>query len=62
MLNLVFMFPLIGMILLIITSRDKTEKLKKIALEWSLFTLTATILLWASFDGEGQFQIIKKIN
>lgn len=62
MLNLVFMFPLIGIFLLIITSRDKTEKLKKIALEWSLFTLTATILLWASFDREGQIQIIKKIN
>ena len=45
MLNLVFMFPFIGIVLLIITSRDKTEKLKKIALEWSLFTLTAAILL-----------------
>ena len=50
------------MVLLIITSRDKIEKLKKIALEWSLFTLTAAILLWASFDGEGQIQTIKKIN
>lgn len=29
---------------------------------WSLLTLTATILLWASFDGEGQFQAIKKFD
>lgn len=62
MLNLVFIFPFVGIVLLIVTSRNKTEKLKKIALEWSLFTLTATILLWASFDGEGQIQIIKKTN
>ena len=62
MLNLIFIFPIIGMIFLIFTSRDNIEKLKKIALEWSLFTLTATILLWASFDGEAQFQIIKKVN
>lgn len=30
------------------------------ALQGSLLTLTATILLWASFDGEGLFQEIKK--
>nr|YP_004935624.1 NADH dehydrogenase subunit 4 [Eunapius subterraneus]ACY35556.1 NADH dehydrogenase subunit 4 [Eunapius subterraneus] len=60
MLELVFILPLIGIIYLIILPRDNTVKLKKAALEWSLFTLTATILLWASFDGGGQFQAIKK--
>ena len=37
------------------------HRLKKFALEWSLLTLTATLFLWASFDGEGQFQAIKKL-
>ena len=41
--------------------RDNSVRLKKPALEWSLFTLAATILLWASFDGDGQYQAIKKI-
>ncbi len=36
------------------------SRLKKIGLEWSLFTLTATIILWGSLDGEGQFKVIKE--
>nr|YP_001648495.1 NADH dehydrogenase subunit 4 [Topsentia ophiraphidites]ABW83857.1 NADH dehydrogenase subunit 4 [Topsentia ophiraphidites] len=58
MLELVFILPLIGILNLLIIPRDNIIKLKKTALEWSLFTLTATILLWASFDGSGQFQAI----
>ena len=61
MLELVFIFPLIGGLRLLIIPRENIVKLKKTALEWSLFTLTVTILLWASFDGEGQFQAIKII-
>nr|ATI10790.1 NADH dehydrogenase subunit 4 [Plenaster craigi] len=60
LIGLVFVLPFIGIIYLLIIPRDNIEKLKKIALEWSLFTLTATILLWASFDREGPFQAIKK--
>ena len=58
MLELVFILPIMGILNLLIIPRDNIIKLKKIALEWSLFTLTATILLWASLDGEGQFQAI----
>ena len=60
MLELVFIFLLIGIIHLLVIPRDNILRVKKTALEWSLLTLTATILLWASFDGEGQFQTIKK--
>lgn len=61
MLELVFMIPLFGGIALILTPRDNSGRLKKVALEWSLLTLTATILLGASFDGDGLFQVIRKI-
>ena len=61
MLELVFMIPLFGGIGLILIPRDNSIRLKKAALEWSLLTLTATILLGASFDGDGQFQAIRKI-
>ena len=61
MLELVFIFLLIGIIHLLVIPRDNILRVKKTALEWSLLTLTATILLWASFDGEGQFQTIKKM-
>lgn len=58
MLELVILFPVMGILNILI--RGDEEKLKQIALEWSLLTLIATIILWASFDGEGQFQVIKK--
>ena len=45
MLELVFILPLMGILNLLIIRRDNLIKLKKTALEWSLFTLTATILL-----------------
>ena len=60
MLELVVLFPLMGIFNILIIIRENDIRLKKIALEWSLLTLTATILLWVSFDGEGQFQAIKK--
>ena len=62
MLELIFILPLIGSFFLLIASRDNIERLWKIGLEWSLLTLTVTILLWASLDGEGQFQAIKKFD
>ena len=43
----------------LLRSTTTTYYVKKIGLEWSLLTLTATLFLWASFDGEGQFQAIK---
>lgn len=61
MLELVFIIPLFGGMVLILTPRSNSVRLKKAALEWSLLTLTATILLGASFDGDGQFQAIKII-
>lgn len=61
MLDLVFILPLAGIIYLIIIPRDNSVRLKKTALEWSLLTLMATILLWGSFDGEGQFQAAIKL-
>lgn len=59
MLELIILFPVMGIFNILIIIRENKIRLKKIALEWSLLTLTATILLWASFDGEGQFQAIK---
>nr|QRG31968.1 NADH dehydrogenase subunit 4 [Pseudosuberites sp. CY-2021] len=60
MLELVFITPLIGIFVILITPRDNIARLWKRALEWSLLTLTMTILLWASFDGEGQLQGMMK--
>lgn len=60
MLGLVFLFLGLGGIHLILIPRDNYVALKKVALDWSLITLAATILLWASFGGDGQFQAIFK--
>ena len=60
MLELIFIFPLIGIIFILKTPRDNIVRLWKTALEWSLLTLTMTILLLASFDGAGQFQMITR--
>ena len=60
MLGLVFLFLGLGGIHLILIPRDNYVTLKKVALDWSLITLAATILLWASFGGDGQFQAILK--
>ena len=56
-LELVILFPVMGILNILIRENDK--KLKQIALEWSLLTFMATIILWISFDGEGRFQTIK---
>lgn len=60
MLELVVLFPVMGIFNILIIIRENDIRLKKIVLEWSLLTLAATVLLWVSFDGEGQFQAIKK--
>ena len=61
MLELVILFPVIATLNILIIMRENTTRLKKICFEWSLLMLTATLFLWASFDGEGQFQAIKKL-
>lgn len=61
MLGLVFLLNFINIFLILITPRENISRLWKIALQGSLLTLTATILLWATFDGEGLFQEIKRI-
>ena len=61
MLELVILFPVMATLNILIIMRENTTRLKKIALEWSLLTLTATLFLWASFDREEQFQAIKKL-
>ena len=48
MLELVILFPVMATLNIM---RENTTRFKKIALEWSLLTLTATLFLWASFDG-----------
>ena len=45
MLVSVFVFPVVGILLLFKHPRKEVEKLRVVALEWSLLTLTATILL-----------------
>jgi len=60
MLGLVFLLNFVNIFLILITPRENISRLWKMALQGSLLTLTATILLWASFDGEGLFQEIKK--
>ena len=60
MLELIFILPLLGIIGLLIIPRGNIVLLWKTALEWSLLTLPVTILLWAFFDVEGQFQAVKK--
>ena len=61
MLELVILFPVMATLNILIIMRENTTRSQKIALELSLLTLTATLFLWASFDGEGQFQAIKKL-
>nr|YP_001633639.1 NADH dehydrogenase subunit 4 [Negombata magnifica]CAM06604.1 NADH dehydrogenase subunit 4 [Negombata magnifica] len=62
MLESIFILPLIGILALLITPRDDIMRLWKVGLEWSLLTLTGTKLLWASFDGDGQFQVVKRLD
>lgn len=49
-----------GIINVMRAPRDNDVKLKRTALEWSLATLTATLILWGAFDSEGQFQTINQ--
>jgi NADH:ubiquinone oxidoreductase subunit 4 (subunit M) len=60
LLGLIFLLLFLGIINVMIIPRDNSIKLKTVALEWSLATLTATLVLWAAFDLEGQFQTINQ--
>nr|QDH12158.1 NADH dehydrogenase subunit 4 [Halichondria sp. HK-2019] len=59
-LELVFITPLIGIFVILITPKGNIARLWKRALDWSLLTLGMTTLLWASFDGEGSLQGMMK--
>jgi NADH-quinone oxidoreductase subunit M len=61
MLEFIFFFLLLGGIHLILIPRDYNVRLKKAALSWSLIILAVTILLWVSFDGDGEFQAAMKL-
>ena len=61
MLKSVLILPLMGMVALLITPRNEIMRLWKVGLEWSVLTLTGTILLWSSFDGEGQFKVVHRL-
>ena len=61
MLELVILFPVMATLNILIIMRENTTRFKKIALEWSLLTLTATLFFMGFFYGEGQFQAIKKL-
>lgn len=58
-LELVALLPTMGVFNIFVIIRECNRKLKTIGFEWSLLTLIGTIVLWASFDGEGQFQAIE---
>nr|YP_009160772.1 NADH dehydrogenase subunit 4 [Myriopathes japonica]YP_010697714.1 NADH dehydrogenase subunit 4 [Myriopathes ulex]AGN48521.1 NADH dehydrogenase subunit 4 [Myriopathes japonica]WCF76512.1 NADH dehydrogenase subunit 4 [Myriopathes ulex] len=59
-LGLIFLLLFMGIINVTRTPRDNDVKLKRTALEWSLATLTAALILWGAFDSEGQFQTINQ--
>nr|QJQ72505.1 NADH dehydrogenase subunit 4 [Trissopathes cf. tetracrada NB-2020]WQH63107.1 NADH dehydrogenase subunit 4 [Taxipathes sp.] len=59
-LGLIFLLLFMGIINVMRAPRDNDVKLKRTALEWSLATLTATLILWGAFDSEGQFQTINQ--
>ena len=61
MLVLIFFFLFLGGVHLILITRDDNVRLKKAALSWSLIILVTTILLWVSFDGDGQFQAVVRL-
>nr|YP_010953614.1 NADH dehydrogenase subunit 4 [Galaxea astreata]WMQ77786.1 NADH dehydrogenase subunit 4 [Galaxea astreata] len=60
-LGLVFFLLFMGIINVMRVSREDSEKLKRVALEWSLAILISVLVLWGVFDLEGQFQIINRI-
>ncbi len=55
----VLLLPLMGMVAL--TSGNVIICLWKIGLEWYLLTLTRTIILWSSFDREGHFKLVHRL-
>ena len=54
-LGLIFLLLIIGIINVIRIPSDNDAQLKRAALEWSLATLTATLILWGAFDSRASF-------
>ena len=50
MLELVFILPLLGLFVILITYKENIVRLLKKALIWSLLTLTILIILWVFYD------------
>lgn len=59
-LGLIFLLLILGIISVIRIPSDNDARLKRTALEWSLATLAATLILWGAFDSGGQFQAINQ--
>nr|YP_010872598.1 NADH dehydrogenase subunit 4 [Umimayanthus nakama]YP_010875174.1 NADH dehydrogenase subunit 4 [Umimayanthus parasiticus]WGU50004.1 NADH dehydrogenase subunit 4 [Umimayanthus nakama]WGW14772.1 NADH dehydrogenase subunit 4 [Umimayanthus parasiticus] len=59
-LGLIFLLLILGIISVIRIPSDNDARLKRTALEWSLATLAATLILWGAFDSGGQFQTINQ--
>nr|YP_010868445.1 NADH dehydrogenase subunit 4 [Hydrozoanthus antumbrosus]YP_010868470.1 NADH dehydrogenase subunit 4 [Hydrozoanthus tunicans]WGU19943.1 NADH dehydrogenase subunit 4 [Hydrozoanthus antumbrosus]WGU19982.1 NADH dehydrogenase subunit 4 [Hydrozoanthus tunicans] len=59
-LGLIFLLLILGIISVIRIPSDNDARLKRAALEWSLATLAATLVLWGAFDSGGQFQTINQ--
>lgn len=55
MLELNLILPGIGMLCLMLISREEVEELKKVALEWSVWVLSIIVITWGYIDGEGEF-------
>ena len=61
MLELVILFPVMATINILIIMRENTTRLKKNCFRVVFVNVNSNPFLWASFDGEGQFQAIKKL-
>ena len=59
MLELVILFPVMATLNILIIMRENTTRLKKIALEWSLLTLTATLFYGLLLMERGNFKLLK---
>ena len=62
MLELVVLFPMMGIFNILIIIRENDIRLKKIALEWSLLTLTTIIYYDFLLTGRGNFKPLKNLS
>ena len=62
MLGLVLLMPALGIANVLMVRRHQHNRLKRVALVWSLCTLTATNALWASMDSGMGLQCWCKMN